>query len=189
MTTSRRRDPWFERAGTPVAVGVAVLGVVYTAWLVPVAIAIWVGSRYATARRHASPTSSLAGIPVREAMRCTGAIAADAPLGEAACRLVQTGQHELPIVDHGEPIGVLTRTDVAAGINDVGPQAPIARAPHHVAITVAPQAPLDGVVDRLAHAPNAIAVVVENGAVLGVVTPQQLATFVELHGPHPTLSR
>lgn len=189
MKTSRRRDPWFARAGTPVAVGVAMLGVVYTAWLVPVAVAIWVGSRYATASRHMNPPATFAGVPVREAMRCTGAIAADAPLGEAACRLVQTGQHELPIVDHGEAIGVLTRNDVAAGIKDVGPEAPIAKAPHHEAITVAPYASLDGVVDQLAHAPNAIAVVVEDGAVLGVVTPQQLATFVELHGPHPALSR
>lgn len=131
-------------------------------------------------RTHPAPHH--AKLAVREAMyRTHHAVAPGDSLGAAARCLVETGQHPLPIVDHGETVGVLTRCDVATGINQVGAQATVAAAPHHDAITIAGSESVDDLADRLAKAPDAIAVVIDDGAPVGVVTAQQLATFVALH--------
>ena len=127
-----------------------------------------------------------ATLPVSAAMsRRFHALRSDESLGEAARWLVETGQHSLPIIDDGTAVGVLTRCDVATGLTKVGADAAIARAPHHPAVTVAPNDPVDHVVDRLAHHKNSIAVVVEGGIPIGVATSEQLSTFVALHGLRP----
>jgi len=124
-------------------------------------------------------------VPVSAAMsRRFHAVRSDETLGDAARWLVETGQH-LPIVDAGEAVGVLTRNDVVNGITHSGESAQIARAPHHTAITVGPDESVDVVVDLLARQPDAIAVVVVDDTAVGVVTSEQLATFVALHGERP----
>ena len=167
--------------GKAIAIVLVVVGILWNIWLVMIAIVVWMGAR--TEARMTKMRAAVVNVPVSAAMnRHFDVVRADEPLGEAARLLVTTGQHELPIVDHGEMVGVLTRTDVAHGIEQVGPTAAISRAQHHDAITVAPNEPLEGVFDRLAHDPHSIAVVVERGMPVGVVTAEQLATYVALHG-------
>jgi predicted transcriptional regulator len=141
---------------------------------------------YYVARRvvRTKPQLHCAKTRIGEAMqRKIHAVRPEDSLGEAARWLVETGQHPLPIIDRGGvTVGVLTRCDVATGINYAGADAAVTQAPHHGAITVGPDDPVDGLVDQLAHQPDAIAVVMSNGAAVGVVTPEQLTTFVALHG-------
>lgn len=127
--------------------------------------------------------------PVREAM-CAKihAVRPEDSLGEAAHWLVETGQHPLPIVDHGRTVGVLTRCDVATGLKHGGAAVTVAHTPHHGAIVVGPQDPVDGVAAQLAQQPDAIAVVMDGDAAVGILTPEQLATFVALHGHAQTRS-
>jgi CBS domain-containing protein len=128
------------------------------------------------------PRIACAKTPVREAM-CAKihAVRPEDSLGEAAHWLVETGQHPLPIVDHGRTVGVLTRCDVATGLKHGGAGTAVAHAPHHGAIVVAPHDPLEGVAAQLSHQPDAIAVVMDGDAPVGIVTAEHLATFVALH--------
>src|SRR5205085_5705741 len=97
------------------------------------AVVVWMG-----ARAEAQVTklrAAIVDVPVSVAMnRQIDIVHSDDPLGEAARLLVSTGRMQLPIVDHGETVGVLTRTDVARGIEHGGPGAAVAEAPHHAAI-------------------------------------------------------
>jgi predicted transcriptional regulator len=152
-------------------------------WLLvlAVAIAVWLGARIARARRH---KAALHEVPVRAAMqRHIDTVAADESLEIVATRLVATGLEQLPIVDHGRPVGVVTRDDVATGIREMGPQAEVLVAPHHDVLTVEPDEPLDTVIDRLEHAVDAVAVVVDHGTPVGVLSHEHLATYLTLHGP------
>jgi predicted transcriptional regulator len=119
---------------------------------------------------------------VRDAM-CAKihAVRPEDSLGEAAQWLVETGQHPLPIVDHGRTVGVLTRCDVATGIKHAGAGARVSTAPHHGAIVVAPRDSVEGVAAQLSHQPDAIAVVMDGEAAVGILTSEQLATYVALH--------
>ena len=179
-----RRDRATEiagRLGMIVAIGFAALGFVTNPWLIVIAAVVWLGARQEV--EMVRTTSAIAGVPVRAAMtlRSVEPVAPETPLERAAATLLATGQTELPIVDHGTTVGVLTRGDVARGLADAGADATVAGAPHHDAIVAAPDEPLVHAVDRLRDAPNAVIVVEDRGRVVGLVTPERLATFAAGH--------
>jgi Zn-dependent protease/predicted transcriptional regulator len=176
------------RLGIAIAIVFAVIGLFANVWLVLIAAAIWLGARHEAAMVQVR--STLVDVPVGDAMnRHVDVVSLDDRLGDAAQRLVQTGQSQMPIIDHGVPVGVLTRNDVANGIKHAGETATIADVRFHDAITVAPNDRLEGVFDKLAHEPDAIAVVVDHGVAVGVLTAEQLATYAALHAQHPTAPR
>src|SRR5213075_2517547 len=82
------------------------------------------------AHRFGAPT--LVGVPVSAAILTrVVAVRPEQTLDEVA-QLIVTGRHDLlPVVDHGEPVAVLTRQDVAAGLERMGPHAPVNAAPSH----------------------------------------------------------
>jgi len=87
--------------------------------------------------------------------------------------------HELAIVEDGHPVGVVTRADVAAGLERGGPHGSIAEAPQHDIVTVAPSDSLVDVLDQLRERPERVAVVVDNGEAVGLLTFERLTAYVE----------
>jgi CBS domain-containing protein len=126
--------------------------------------------------------SALAGVPVSAAMLArVDTVRPDQPLEDAATLLLSGGQNQVPVVDHGQPIGVLTRGDVARALAVAGPNATVAAAPRHQVVTVAPADPLDVVLERLRESPDAVALVIDHGAPVGLLTAEHLAAYVQLH--------
>jgi predicted transcriptional regulator len=169
------------------ALALAVLGVVWAAWLVIPALAVWFGGR--SLARSMQRKAALHEVPVRAAMRGhIDTVEATEALEVVATRLVATGLEQMPIVDHGHTVGVITRDDVASGIREVGPDASVAIAPHHDAVTVEPDVPLDEVIDKMHAKPDAVAVVVDHGTPVGLVSKEQLAAYLTLlaRAPRPT---
>ena len=80
------------------------------------------------AHRFGAPT--LVGVPVSAAILTrVVAVRPEQTLDEAA-QLLVTGRHDLlPVVDHGEPVAVLTRQDVTTGLERMGPHAPVIAVP------------------------------------------------------------
>jgi CBS domain-containing protein len=131
--------------------------------------------------------TTLAQTPVSEAMsRCSRSVSPEDRLETAAERLVAGGLRQLPIVHRGEPVGVLTRDDVAAGLALAGADARVADAPHHMVIVVAPTDPIERVVQRMRVAPDAVVVVAENGRSIGIVTRDRISTFAMTHDHSPS---
>lgn len=160
----------------------AMLGLLFNPWLILIAVVVWLGARQEAAMVRLR--TAISDVPVSAAMkRQIEVVTPDQPLEQAARLLVATGQAQLPIMDHGEMVGVLTRGDVTSGIAAAGADGRVAAAPHHDAVTVAPTEPLDHVLDRLASSPDAIAVVVDDGVPVGIVTTEQLAMFAALRVP------
>jgi Zn-dependent protease/predicted transcriptional regulator len=170
-------------AGKALAVVLAVLGLFVNVWLVLIAFVVWLGADQE--RELVRIRSSLAGVPAREVMsRRIEVVDLDDSVAVAATRMVDAGTGILPVVDHGRVVGAVTRSDLAAAMQDAGPEAPLAQAPIHDVVQVTPNEPLDQVLDDLRAAPHAIAVVIEGETPVGLVTPDQLATYVLLHpGP------
>lgn len=167
--------------GKLLAIVFAVIGVFFNPWLVLIALVVWMGARHEDALVHLR--AALAGVPASAAMlRHLDIVDADDSLESAATRMVGSGSPALPVLDHGRTVGVLTTADVATGIETEGPDAPVARAPRHEAIPLAPTEPLDHVLDRLQEAPEAIGVVIDRDVPVGIVTPDQLASYAALHG-------
>lgn len=107
------------------------------------------------------------------------AVRPEQPLDEVA-QLFTSGRHDLlPVVDHGEPIAVISRQDVATGLARVGPHAPVAAAPSHHVVTVMSTDPLAHVLERLQETPDSVAVVLDHGGPVGLLTEENLIAYLD----------
>ncbi|HSS01675.1 MAG TPA: CBS domain-containing protein [Kofleriaceae bacterium] len=130
------------------------------------------------AHRFGAPT--LVGVPVSAAILTrVVAVRPEQTLDEAA-QLLVTGRHDLlPVVDHGEPVAVLTRQDVATGLERMGPHARVIAVPSHHVVTVVANEPLAHVLERLQEMPDAVAVVVDHSGPVGVLTEKALIAYLD----------
>lgn len=164
--------------GRGLAVVLGVLGLFYNPMLVLIALVVWFGASQERAVAHLR--HAIAGVPVSAAMlRRVAMVTPQAPLEEAASLLL--AQEQVPVIDHGTAVGVITRGDVATALAHAGPNATVAEAPHHDVVTVAPADPLDSVLDRLRQDPDAVALVVDQGEPVGLLTANALAAYVAMH--------
>ncbi len=169
--------------GRVFAVGIGIAGLFYNPLLLLIAFVVWTG---ATQERALSQLKhKISGVPVSAAMlRRVEAVTPEQPLEEAAALLLRGGLNQLPVIDHGKPVGVITRGDVATALSHAGPSATVADAPQHRVIMVSPAESLDSVLDRLRAEPDAVALVIDDGQPVGVLTAEALATYVQLHERH-----
>lgn len=170
--------------GRGCAVVIGVIGLFANPFLLVIAIVVWMGATQERALVHAR--RALSGVPVSEAMaRRVETVSPGQPLEDAAALLVSGGLSELPVVDRGTPVGAITRGDVATALAQAGPGATVADAVQRGVVTIAPDDTLDEVFDRLCLDPEAVAVVVDDGQPVGVLTADHLATYVALHQAPP----
>ena len=167
-------------SGKVFAVAFGVWGLFSNPFLILIAVVVWIGASQERALVHLK--AALDGVPVSAAMlRRIDTIALDEQLEQAVARLIATGHDQLPVVDHGRPVAVLTRSDLAQGLALAGRDAAVSAAPMHGIVTVGPTDPLDLVFDRLRESPEAVALVVDHGTTVGMVTAETLAQYVALH--------
>lgn len=165
--------------GQVLAAVFVVFGLFFNVWLVVIGFVVWLGAQQE--RELVRIRSSLVGVPAREVMsRRLETVDVDEPIADAAKRMVNAGTPVLPVMDQGRIVGALTRTDVAAALRSLGPDARVARAPRHPVVRVSPNESLAQVLDDLEAAPDGIAVVFDGETPVGLVTPDQLATYVAL---------
>jgi Zn-dependent protease/CBS domain-containing protein len=168
------------RLGKVFAVLIAIVGLFYNPFLVLIAFVVWAGA--SQERALVQLKSAISGVPVSAAMlRRVETISPEQPLEDAAAMLLRGGLNQLPVIDHGEPIGVITRSDVATALSHAGPNATVANAPQHTVVMVSPGDSLDSVLDKLRQAPDSVALVVDHGQPVGVLTAEHLAAYVALH--------
>jgi Zn-dependent protease/CBS domain-containing protein len=166
--------------GKVFAVAIGVFGVFANPLLILIAIVVWLGATQERTLVHLK--SALAGVPVSAAMlRRLDAVSPEQRLDDAATLMLSHGQSQLPIIDHGRAVGVLTRGDVASALATAGPDGTVASAHPHEVVTVEPDEPLDEVLDRLRESPTAVAVVIDHGTPVGLLTTESLAAYVAMH--------
>ena len=166
--------------GKVCAVAFALIGLYANLWLVLIAAFVWFGASQERALVHLQ--AALAGVPVRAAMVTrVDAVTSEERLDATASILVADGVDSLPVIDHGRPVGAITREDIAAGLARGGPDATVGEAPHHEVITVTPNEPLDGLFERLQTSPGTVALVIDHGTAIGTITAEHLARYVALH--------
>jgi CBS domain-containing protein len=128
------------------------------------------------ARRLGAP--SLATIPVSAAMlTALPVIKPSSSLEDVAELFIGGKNRELAVVEHGHPVRVVTRDDIATGLERRGPQASISDAPSHDVVEVAPSDSLEDVLEQLRAAPDSVAVVVDRGEAVGLLTYEKLWAY------------
>ncbi|MDP2358928.1 MAG: site-2 protease family protein [Beijerinckiaceae bacterium] len=130
-------------------------------------------------------TSSL---HVADAMETRFAVVpVDATIGDAVNILLATGQHEFPVVDaFRKPVGLLTRDALIAALRASGDAAPITQALAEAPPSLRRRDKLDdGVREMNRLRAPAISVVDEDGAVVGLLTMQNVAEMLMIRGANP----
>lgn len=168
------------RLGKGFAVVLGIIGLFYNPMLVLIAFVVWSGA--SQERALVQLKSAITGVPVSAAMlRRVESVSSEQPLEDAAAMLLRGGLNQLPVIDHGNPVGVITRSDVATALSHAGPNATVGNAPQHTVVMVSPADSLDLVLDRLRQSPDSVALVVDHGLPVGVLTAEHLAAYVALH--------
>lgn len=129
------------------------------------------------ARRLGYP--ALATVPVSAAMLSRlQTVSPQQHLEDVAALFVGGRNAEIPVVVDGTPVAVVTRDDVARGLAQNGPHASIAEAPRHDVVTVTPSDSLADVLEQLRAYPDAVAVVLDHGSPVGLLTYERLSAYI-----------
>jgi predicted transcriptional regulator len=121
---------------------------------------------------------ALASVPVSAAMLSrVDSVSPEQPLDEIAQLFTAGRVAQLPVMDRGVALGVVTRDGVAFALQASGPHALVAAAPCRQVVTVAPSDDLGDVLTRLRATPDSVALVVDHGAPVGVLTEEVLVAY------------
>lgn len=132
------------------------------------------------ARRLGAP--ALTTIPVSAAMLSAVPVVSSQQALEDVAQLFLGGRnHELAVVEDGEPVGVVTREDVALGLERRGPHASVAESPQHDVVRVTPSDSLADVLDQLRASPDSVAVVIDQGEPVGLLTFEKIRAYLDEH--------
>ena len=122
-------------------------------------------------------TSILSRATVADAMvRQPHVIHAAVPVDDVAEQMIATGQRELAVVEDGRIRGVVTAADIARRAT----RGTVGAAMRDVPV-VTPAAPLDQVLEPLGR--HGAVLVADHGTIVGLLTEDQLSTYVALHRP------
>lgn len=105
------------------------------------------------------------------------------PLSAAVDDIFSGFQQDFPVVDHtGRIIGLLTYGALIRALSDTGPRAPVANAMAAEFGTCNPSDRLEEVLPRLQGSASSTFAVIDNGALIGLLTLGNLSEFIMLRG-------
>jgi Zn-dependent protease/CBS domain-containing protein len=150
--------------------------------LVVIALFVWTGADAEARAMRAK--AGLAGVPVEAVMvRRFATVDPDDALGSVLGYAGQTFQRDFPVVVSGRLVGVLTREDLRAGLDEFGVNGRVFQVMRRDIPTIGP----DDLAERglaLLGSGAPIVPVVERGQLAGLLTPEHLAEFVSFRDRH-----
>ena len=123
--------------------------------------------------------SSLAGVPVRDAM-LTDFLTLDVsdPLQRAVDYLIAGSQADFPVLEGEVPVGTLGRQDLVVALQRGGTQARAGTVVRRDPAAAAPGEPLEGVLQRMREHGRTALPVLEGGRVIGLVTLENIGDLL-----------
>ncbi len=168
------------RIGQGMAFLFGILGLFTNPMLLLIAFFVWVGAQQESSLVHVK--AALQGLPVRSAMVTEfDTLAPSEPLGRAAELMLAGFQHDFPVVVGRRPIGVLTRDDIVRGLADGGKESPVVRFMHTNFSTSEESQLLEDALGRLSEHEVASQMVLRDGRVVGILTPENIGELVVMH--------
>jgi Zn-dependent protease/CBS domain-containing protein len=155
------------------------VGLLVNPLLVLIAVFVWFG-----ASQEAAATLmklSFAGIPVRKVMLTDfQGLREDDTLSHAVDLILAGSQHDFPVQDGNRVTGLLTRTDLIAGLSKRGPGCHVADVMRRDYRTIDASDSLEGVFMRIAESQEYAIPVTEGGRLVGLLTSDNVAEFFML---------
>lgn len=131
----------------------------------------------AIAKRLAAPSIPISAVIL--ARTSTVTVNPEQPLEDVAQMFVANRATQMPVISGGVALGVVTRNAVGETLEHEGPHTPVGLVSLKDVIVVEPNAPIDDVIAELDGHPGAVALVLDHGSPLGMVTREQLDAYLE----------
>jgi Zn-dependent protease/CBS domain-containing protein len=172
------------RLGQLVAVGFGVLGFFFNPILVLIALFVWIGAKQEAAQVHVR--AALDGVAVERAMITRFVTLSPRDTLARALELALGGfQQSFPVVDGGRVVGVLGRERMSGALRSAGAEALVGDVMERDFEVVGSHDPVERVLPKLSSASALPVVVTDDGAIVGLVTPDSLAQLLLAGGaPH-----
>jgi Zn-dependent protease/CBS domain-containing protein len=155
--------------------------------LIFIALFVWIGA--AQEASMVQMKSALAGIPLRRAMLTHfRTLTPSSTLGDAVDVLLTGSQQDFPVVANGRIEGMLTRADLVKALARSGRDARVADTMRDCPTAEASEM-LETVLGRLQRRDCHTIPVVEDGALIGLVTMDNVGEFLMIHAAESASSR
>jgi Zn-dependent protease/CBS domain-containing protein len=166
--------------GQAIAVLFAVVGLFWNPFLLLIALFVFMGAGQEAA--FVQRRFMVRGRFAREAMITRfETLAPQDDLRHATQLLLDSHQHDFPVVDAwGRIAGVLSRSAMLASLAERGPAAAVLEIMDREVSTVEQGAAMDEVLRRLQTDPGKPVLVVQDGRLVGMITLENLAEFIEI---------
>ena len=146
--------------------------------LIVVAFFVWTGASQEAVM--AEQKVALDGVRVRDAMITDFRRVGPEETSGTMAQLILAGyQTDFPVIYDGQVVGIVTWQDVIAGLNS-GHSSVVSSFMHHPVPHCLPNDDLDAVLARLAGSGLPLMPVVEEGRLLGLVTPENTVEFMAI---------
>jgi CBS domain-containing protein len=182
VTTEERATRVAAAVGQAIAVGFFVLWLFQPAawWLALIGLFVFLGAGQEAAFQ--TRRAMVRGRIAREAMLTRfDVLAPQDTLGRAAELLLETSQQDFPVVDAWKRVvGILPRSLLLQGLAQAGKGAAVLEIMRRDPTTVPSTAPLDDVLRRIQTDPGAPVIVSDGEGIVGMITLENLAEFIEL---------
>lgn len=142
-----------------------------------IAFFVWIGASQEASMVQMK--NALGGIPVWRAMITEfHTLAPHDTLARAAELVIGGSQHDFPVVENGRVVGILTRDHLIEGLTSHGPDARVGEVMKTSFMTLTPSEMLDLAFARLQECDCHTVPVVQNGQLVGLVTPENVGEFL-----------
>ncbi|MCL4464836.1 MAG: site-2 protease family protein [Chloroflexi bacterium] len=142
-----------------------------------VAFFIWIGA--AQEASQVEQKSTLAGIPVQRAMLSEyHTLARGDTLGRAVELVLAGSQHDFPVLEGSQVVGILTHRDLLRVLAQRGESGPVTAAMQADFLAVRPEETLDRVAQKLQECQCHTLPVVANGELVGLLTMDNVGEYL-----------
>ena len=173
--------------GQGMAVVFGFIGLQGNPMLIFIALFVWIGAGQEASMVQMK--SALSGIPLRRAMLTHfRTLTPASSLGDAVELLLTGSQQDFPVVANGRVEGMLTRSDLIKALPDRGRGAPVAESMRECPVAQASEM-LETVLGRLQGRDCHTIPVLEQGALIGLVTMDNVGEFLMIHAAEAGTTR
>ncbi len=163
--------------GQFLAIAFVFFGFFVNFWLVFIGIFIYLGA--GAESRFETTKSALDGIYVRDVLMTSfKTVSSHDTLGHVVDLLLDGTQTEFLVLEHGEVVGVVTRTDLVRGLAQFGMDGNVMEVAQKDFVSLMPDQQLIGVYNLLMAGPTRVAPVVERGQLLGMVDKENIDEII-----------
>lgn len=166
--------------GQTIAIGFGLFGLFSNPFLVLIAVFVWFGA--AQESNMVQMKSMLGGIPIARAMLTHFlTLGPRDTLGNAVEQILSGSDHDLPVVEEGRVLGILTRNDLLLGLTQNGPSSPVSDVMKTDFRVVQPGETLEEAYALMQENETSVLPVVHENHLIGLLTRENLGEFLMIH--------